>query len=244
MSFEFTEHDLDPTGVVECTDLTDIDRAVRNYFGHVINSMVVTDTNRDENREFAKFQERDVRDKLYIGQFDTPEEFIKELASQKKQGGDLFPACYLSRDPGIAYCAGDDYVDQSHCADLQDNQGHPYAIINKSFAKLTYSLTALTWNKETCGRLGLGITMWFRHNKKNRPRKFTAKTMIAGAPVKLHIEINQPRLVSGASVPVSFAEKRLHGVWFDFEVIAEVLEAQASNVSAKRFICNDVEVML
>lgn len=239
-----TDHDFEPTGIVEYTDLTDVDRAVRSFFGRMIDAMVVTDAERKENREFATFQAKPMKEKLYVGQFESPQEFVNQLAGKHKQRKEALPACYLSRDTAIVYCDGDDYVDMSNFATLvADGSTTPYAVVSKSFAKLTYTMTALTWNKETGSRLALGLSMWLRHTKQGRKHTFKARTMIAGAPVELKIEINQPRLAVGASLAVSMAEERLHGISFDFEVISEVLEAQALDVTTKTFAFNESEVM-
>lgn len=248
MSFSATEWHLQPTGIVEYTDLSDIDTGLQNYFGRILGAMVVTDTSRKQNREFVDFQKRPLKEKLYVGQFDSPEEFIQKLAKSTQsqaQTAKLLPACYISRGMDVTYCDGDDYPDLTYHGELHRPGGQePYAIVSKSFVKLTYTLTTLTWNKETCSRIALGLSMWTRHMKSDRGRSFQIKSMIAGAPVRPTVELNQPRLAVGTSIPVSFSESRLYGVSFDFEVIAEVYEAQHSDLSATTFIYDEPEPTL
>ena len=56
MLLDFTEETIVPTGVVEHTDLTDIDRAVARFFMGVVDSLVVTDAERPENDNERRLQ--------------------------------------------------------------------------------------------------------------------------------------------------------------------------------------------
>ncbi|GAL07927.1 hypothetical protein JCM19237_307 [Photobacterium aphoticum] len=191
---ELVDFTVTPTGIVEYTDLTDIDISIQKYFGQIIGAMVVTDTNRKQNKEFAAFQQRPLNKKLYIGQFDDPVSFVQALAGANEDRKNILPACYISRALDVVYTDGDDYNDLTNYATITDSTGKPKATVSKSFVKLTYSLTACSWEKETCTRIGLGLSMWMRHQRKKRDFCFSAKSMIAGTPVDLRVEVNQPKL--------------------------------------------------
>ncbi|MEC6832972.1 hypothetical protein VXS06_14490 [Photobacterium toruni] len=227
--FDFEIKSHEETGIIEYTDLTDIDRAMAKFWSGVLDMMTVTDTVRQENREFVSFMKKPVNEKIYAGQFDDPYSFMRHVVATKPNFKTMLPCCYLSRDPSITYCDGTDYVDLIDFATITDKNGNDTAIVTKSFLKLNYTITSLCWDKSTAGRLGLGISMFLRRNKMKRPHVFKAKSMIAGTPVELHIEINQPALITGTPIDISFTENRIVGHSFTFEVIAEVLEAKSIN---------------
>ena len=231
MLFDFEIDDFEDTGMVEYTDLTDIDRALAAFWANRLNSMTVTDTKRLENREFTTFMKKPVREMIYCGQFDDPISFVQHLLSKTKESDRAYtlPACYLSRDPSITYCDGTDYVDLVDMGTLVDADGNRTAQVSKSYLKLNYTLTSLCWTKSAAARIGMGISMYLRRNKRDRARALTAKTMLAGVPVALNIEINNPAMVIGTAIQSSFNDNRISGNSFQFEIIAEVLEARSIN---------------
>ncbi|MCG3884120.1 hypothetical protein I3271_05420 [Photobacterium leiognathi] len=229
--FDFDITSNEETGIVEYTDLTDIDRAMAKFWGNVLNSMTVTDTARKENREFVGFMKKPINEMLFVGQFDDPISFMHHVVAKRPDFKTMLPCCYLSRDPSIVYCDGSDYVDLIDFATITDSNGNVTANVSKSFLKLNYTITSLCWDKSTAGRIGLGLSMYLRRNKRNRPHTFKAKSMIAGTPVLLHIEINQPAMIMGTPIDISFSENRVTGNSFTIEVIAEVLEAKATKTT-------------
>jgi hypothetical protein len=219
------------TGKVEHTDLTDVDRAVAGFFQGVIGSLTVTDDERAENQEFARFSRRDRKAKLYAGDFDDPQTFLRKLASHvggdiKSQRNELLPTCYVSRIPSLAFADGSDYVDIPQCAELTNEQGESYAVLNKSFVKLNYVVTGVAWSKPTLMRLMLGLMMWIRHTKQGRQHTFKAKTTLAGAPVEVAVSILSKKDALGQAVEIPHDESRVVAMSLDFEVVAEVYEAE------------------
>lgn len=236
------------TGDIEVTDLTDIDRAVARVIGGAIDSMVVTDKKRRENTEFDRFTAKSIKEKLYIGQFDDPASFLSTLAKNSKQDSlqerkNMLPVFYLYREPGFSFTDGSDYVDLTNCAELLDQNGQRYANINKSFLKLSYTLTALAWEKATVTRMGLGMTMRMRHARNGRKYAFKAKTMIAGSSVDLHCEIDLLRDTMATSITPSFVENRINGLVIQIEVVAEVMEAIGVTIKPRRLELYEAEVM-
>lgn len=243
MLISFEIPNLDDTGECEYMDLTDIDRAVASFFGRVLSSFVVTDEERAENREFVTFKQKPLNRQLYVGQFDTVPEFLKEIKSKLKPDEDaksILPACYISRDPAITYCDGTDYIDIEGFATIENQQGKTIGVVNKSFAKLNYTISALAWNKSTVDRLAIGLTMWLRHTKTklkitdnvdvvptNRLHCFKAKTKIANTAFDINIEINAPKITIAENMGLLFDNDRVNGKSFMFEVIAEIIEVRA-----------------
>lgn len=245
IDFEFPT--FKPTGAIETTDFVDVDRAVASFFRDQLAAFFVTDDKRDENREFASFQARDTKRKLYVGQFDDPNEFVRKLVAKipdaKNRRAEIFPTAYISRDESISFCDGTDYIDITEQGEILCNDGHRVAIVNKSFAKINYTLNILAWNKSTIGRMALGVAMCTRHTMSQRKRKLTAKTMLANTPVTLNIELNIPRDAIGEPISAPFDEQRLNGVSFSFEVIAEVLEAVFVEGGIKRVVVDTPSIM-
>ncbi|HIF9347090.1 TPA: hypothetical protein ACX6RX_003201 [Photobacterium damselae] len=233
------------TGMVECTDFVDVDRAMLSFIGRIVNAMTVTDTKRAENREFAAFIEKPLNERLYSGYFETPQEFIRTLKSKSNDKTTdiktLLPSMYLSRDLNISFCDGSDYIDIANAYQICSKEDDkPYANINKSFSKLNYTLTCLAWNKSTCDRIALSILMWLRNIKKRQTGKesnknpsntdrltnFIATTKIAGVTIPQAIEINIIDTMTADSIGMFFDNSRLYGYSFSFEVIAEAFEAE------------------
>ncbi|WP_419238330.1 hypothetical protein ACN08P_23240 (plasmid) [Photobacterium leiognathi subsp. mandapamensis] len=227
--FSFSIDKNVPTGKVETTDLTDVDRAVANYFKAAISELSVADKTRPENKEFSRFEARDISKKMYAGQFDTPQEFVEKLVEKCSDKGkarsELFPVFYISRDPAVSFTDGTDYADITNYGEIKSPTGETLAVVNKSFAKFNYTINALAWDKSTIGRMALGVAMFARHQGVHSKRHFTAKTMIGGIPLTMNVELNIPRDALGESISAPFAETRLNGISFSFEVIAEVYAA-------------------
>lgn len=245
ISFEFDNNA--PTGQVETTDLTDIDRAVGSYFRKALAELIVTDKTRPENREFSDFERKDVNSKLFAGQFDDPQDFISKLVAKSPDAGkersQLFPVCYLHRDPAITFTDGSDYADITNYGEIFNGDGTIKAVLNKSFAKFNYSINALAWDKATVGRMGLGIAMFARHQMPFRSRRIEARTMIAGTAITLQLELNIPRDAIGESISASYQDNRINGISYSFEVIAEVLEAVFVDNKPQTLTVGNVEIL-
>lgn len=242
MIIEWFENEEIETGFSEVTDLTDIDKAVAKVIGKALQTMVVTDTKRKTNSEFYRFTQKPMKEKLMIGQFDDVNTFVSTFAGSETPRNSIFPIVYLYRDSSIVFADGTDYKDIMYQAEIMDNNGNKTANIHKSFVKLTYTVTALAWEKSTSDRLGLNLAMWLRH-MKNTERSFTAKTMIAGAAVELKGEINGQRDTMTSSVTMPYSETKLNGQSIMIEVTTETLEAIAVDVKKSRWQLAAPELM-
>lgn len=240
MLLDFTEETIVPTGVVEHTDLTDIDRAVARFFMGVVDSLVVTDAERPENKEFATFVKRDKKQKMYLGTYDTHQEFLKDLVSKSKTDeagakNELLPVFYMSRDPSLSFADGSDYVDQTHFDKVKNENGEVFAVLSKSFVKVTYTIHALAWNKSTLSRMGLGLAVWLRHIKKGRKHTFKAKTSLAHIDIESSVSVDIPKDLIGTPSSMPFAEGRLNALTFTTDIVAEVYEAEAVTMNTIKY---------
>ncbi len=220
------------TGKVEHTDLTDIDRAISGFFQNVVHSLTVTDVNRVENKEFARFADRNAEVKVFSGRVEDEQDFVRKLVA-KYCGGDegrarneILPACYVTRDPSFAFADLGEYVDAQNVGQLENDEGAVYATLNKSYLRMTYTLTAVAWSKPTLTRMMLGIMMWLRHTKAGRQHTFDAKTMIAGTPIVSRVSIEGRREALGEGGDIALSDSRLVSNRVSFDVIAEVFEAE------------------
>lgn len=221
------------TGITEHTDLEDVDRAVAGFFKMVVNSLVVTDTSRLENREFAAFAKRPPTKKVFITRTQDTQSIVRKLVKSLCDGPDavprdaVLPAVVISRSPGFAFADGSDYIDLPRVSDLKNSQtGKTYAYVNKSFVKLNYTLKAIAWNEQTLNRLSLGMMMWIRHTKQGLKHTFKARTMLAGASVEVNISIEGRREAALIPEEFDFETNRVVSLPFSVEVVAEVLEAE------------------
>lgn len=220
------------TGLTEHTDLEDVDRAVAGFFKAVISSIVVTDTSRPENKEFARFVERPSSRKIYMGSAPDTPTFMRKLVAKLCKGNnavprnELLPAVLISRDPGFSFSDGSDYTDLTHFGSLRSESEETYAHVNKSFVKMTYTVKAVAWNRPTLNRLALGMMMWIRHTKQGLKHTFKAKTMLAGTPMTVNISIEGRREAALMPEEFDFEENRVLTLPFSVEVVAEVFEAE------------------
>jgi hypothetical protein len=229
---EFPYHYRDFTGAVEHTELTDIDRAVGSFFQGVLDTLRVVDDSRKENEEFARFCEKPTKHKLFGGEFLSPQDFLQKLTSKtgkqiKAERNELLPTAYITRDPVISFPVGDAYIDITGYGELDTSDGKPYAVVNKSFVTLAYTVTAVAWNKSTLARMALGMMMWTRHQKKGRKHVFQAQTMLAGSPTTINIELTAMKDVMAEQAEIDHENTRLYASTIRFEVIAEIYEAEA-----------------
>lgn len=223
----------DYCGAVEHTELTDIDRAVASFFQTVINSLVVVDTTRRENSEFARFVARDKQSKLYAGTFESPQDFLTKLTAKtgkqvSSERNELLPVAYISRDPALTFVSDAADIDATNMGELTNEEtGEVYATVNKSFVVMQYSINILAWSKETLSRIAFGLMMWTRHKKSGRPLVFQAESRIAGAPVQLNIKLSGADSVMGEPIEISLNESRLYGLTLRFDFTSEIYEAES-----------------
>ncbi|HBN6266141.1 TPA: hypothetical protein L3N15_004122 [Vibrio parahaemolyticus] len=243
LDFDFAFKKLEPSGLVEHTDLTDIDRAVAAFLLRVICSFTITDRARKENKEFAQFIDRADNTKLCLGIFDSHEDFLKKWSAEcqkrskakvgdetKTQRDDMLPVFYVGRDLTFVYNETDGHNDETWCETLYDDPDaeNPVTLgkVNKSYPRLTYNVTVLAWEKSTISRLATGVTMWLRHTKLGRKHTFSADTIIAGAPMQLGVSVEGARDITGMPVPVDFGESRIWGQSFAIEFTSEFVEVE------------------
>lgn len=224
------------TSQIEHTDFVDIDRAVSGFIKGLVNQLVVTDGDRSENKEFARFVERSDKYKVYRGHEAEPSLFVRKLVGKFCQGkaGDLkrnevLPAVLVTRDPSFAFVEGGEEIDLLGCGELADSEGNVYARINKSFVSLTYTVLAVAWNEATLYRLVVGIMMWLRHDKAGRQHVFKAKTRLAGVDLDMTVAIKNRKDIVVSPQAFEFEENRLVSMPITIEVKAEVFEAEGVN---------------
>ncbi len=227
---EFPCYRDEHTGMVEITDLTDIDRAVSSFIQGLFGVMTVTDVDRPENKEFARYADRGDKYKLFYGQFDDPNDFLSKVAAKigidiDKKRNAILPTAYISRDPSISFADGSDYVDATNIDQLANDNG-VYATVNQSFVKLNYTVTGVAWSRPTLERMMLGLMLWLRHAKKGRKHTFTAKTMLAGAQVESTISVLSRKEVVGDVVEIPREQNRIVAMSVSLEVVAEIYEAE------------------
>lgn len=222
-------------GAVEHTELTDIDRAVGSFFQTVIDSLVVIDGKRKGNEEFTRFAAKDKNEKIYGGDFESPNDFLTKLTQKTKQNRhNMLPVCYQSRDPVVSFNDLSEYVDITAMGTLTNDAGEAYASVNKSYVRLTYTITVLAWNKATLSRIAIGIMMWMRHRKNGRQHVFKAATKLAGAPIDINIEVVGVRDAMADPAEVSHEDTRLYASTITYEVISELYEAESMISSVGR----------
>ena len=250
MIFDFEEvfNTYHHTSKVEHTSLIDIDRAVAAWMLSLINQMHVHDDERPEYQELKQFYQKTALSKLFIGEFDSADDFLKKLSARHQKNcdddvirNDLLPVMYTSRDLTISYAERDGQTDLYNVGQQKISDTHDISI-SKSYPILSYKLHVLAWQQHTACHLAMSILMYLRHTRANSHHKFKAKTQLAGKITELNVALTgSPGYISEAQ-PLMVNEKRLYGQTITLEFETEQLEAtwlERQKVTLKGKIVNE-----
>ncbi|HEY3591731.1 MAG TPA: hypothetical protein VGL07_16960 [Buttiauxella sp.] len=226
------------TGEREITDLSDVDTAFGNYILEIFTGIRITDQRR-ESDPFRAFLARDPKDRVFVGEYDTPMDLVNAITKAKEgrkgeHGKNInhnaLPVIHVSRSVDFGMFDTDAYIDIENIGTLVRTEGTArqlaYAIVNKSFVKFTYTVVLISDEKHSLSMMSTTLATYMRRSTRKRTKTFQAKTRLGGAPVMLNTEVEFPMEVSFASQSVSRDEGRLYANAIAIDVVSEILEAE------------------
>lgn len=222
------------TGKVEVSSFKDVDTALENRIGYVLDKLVVSNPEHRRNKALAAFAARPIGEKIASGEFDSPRKFLLAFnrSAQKKGGKVLLPMVYVTRDPSFGF------ADKG----VQNDTGSAYPMIKDdqigwfdiSTAVLSYRVNLVGWQQDDIESLGLLLAMWMRH--KNDEHEFTAKTKIADIPYELSVSIEERDYVTVDSASAPFDEDKTRVMSVSLTVHAECVMGRYTETTTRQVI--------
>ena len=225
-------------GRIETTDLVDVDNALVKVLAKLLDTLYVHNANHKRNKRLHAFLSRPKpSDKVGMGEFDDPKDFVKALSSRirskktaegdrlKEQDGKVeLPFVFVARDPSIRFDTDYNRSDVRKCADMRDDDGNFLAEVDMSTFMLSYNVYLVGWHHHEVSQLATHFAMWLRIPTSER--LFTYKSALYAEPVELNAILVETNDVTfeNASVPVE--EGKLQSLTFSLTVSANVLQAR------------------
>lgn len=213
------------TGKVEVSSFEDVDAAVINRIGHVMQKLVVSNPEHKRNKSLAAFAAKPIEKKIAAGEFDSPRKFLLALnRSAKKTGGKVhLPMVYVTRDPSFSFVDKGVFNDTKSCYPMMRDDV-TIGQFDISCAALNYQINFVGWQHDNIESLALLLTMWLRH--KSDEHSFTAATRIADIPYELDVSIVERNYATVDSASLPFDEDKTR-------VLAVSLTVHAESVLAR-----------
>jgi len=205
-------------GRIEVSGLTDVDVALANKIGSVINRLYVSDPEHPRNKRLADFAKRPLADKIAMGEFDSPRRFLRALMKQGKDKISL-PCLYITRDPAIAFAELDQYRDRAGVGELCDSDGVYIGEVEESVTTLAYMVNIVGWQDDNIEIIALLLMSWLRH--RHADHKFNAKTVLGGAAYDLAVEIIDRHMMTADNASLPFEDDKMRVLSIGFTVNAQ-----------------------
>ncbi|MDC5753605.1 hypothetical protein [Vibrio europaeus] len=224
---------LEHNGKVLVSDLEDVDLAVGHTILDIINSLGIhaphiasTSPRYKTTKAVKDFLSRKPEDQLAYGVFDTPKDFLKELIKnmgEKTEGDEvkpkaLLPMIYLSRDPSLGFSDTD--KDQANVHQLSDGDGNIMGDVDAYWPIISYSLTIVSWHKESTSMLTSHLLTDFRSQARKGVRSYTSETHLGGQPFEFSWSFQDGLTYAGSNISEPFGEGRLNAMTIDLSIKA------------------------
>lgn len=227
---------LEHNGRVLLTDMEDVDLAVGHEILKIINTLgihsphIVPSHPRYKTTKAVKdFLTRTPENQLAYGVFDTPKDFLRELIkgmgektkaseSEPAKSKALLPMIYLSRDPSISFADMDRDLVGIH--QLKDESGKVMGDVDAYWPIINYSLTIVSWHKESTSLLTSHLLTFFREQERRKARSFTSIAHLGGMPMEFNWSFQDGLTYSGSNISEPFNEDRLNAMTIDLSIKA------------------------
>ena len=223
---------LEHNGKVLISDVEDIDLAVGHTILDIINSLGIHAPHIDSKSPRHKttkavkdYLNREPENQLAYGVFDTPKDFLKELIKnmgEKTEGDEnpkaLLPMVYISRDPSLSFSDTD--KDKINVHQLKDDDGKMMGDVDAYFPLINYSLTIVSWHKESTSMLTSHLLTEFRARERKGVRSYEALTHLGGQPFRFSWSFQDALMYGGSNISEPFGEDRLNAMTIDLSIKA------------------------
>ncbi|WP_070964960.1 hypothetical protein [Vibrio sonorensis] len=238
---------LEHTGKVIMSDLEDVDLAVGHQILSAINTLAIHAPHIGSGHPRYKttktikdFLNRAPEDQLAYGVFDSPKSFLKELAKdageqdKKEKLLAKLPMLYLSRDQSISFSDTD--ADKVNVHQLKDGTGKVMGDVDAYYPVLNYSLTIVSWHKESMSMLASHLLTYFRERMRKGKRTFKSELYLAGVKLVFDWSFQDGLTYMGSNISEPFSEDRLNAMTIDVIVKATAYKLRIAKAFQARLI--------
>lgn len=240
IGINWTEVEQQDDGYLEVTSLDDVDIAVVNKIATVINRLKLDGLSAKANPRLAAFANRPIKEKIAMGEFDTPRGFLRALSKQGKNKITL-PCVYVSRDPSFHFSDLDTHKDQSNVGQIHDENNNFLGSADLSFLNLNFQVNVVGWQNDNIDAIALLLVKWLRH--KHPDHAFTAKSMIAGTPIEISIQFNDRHMISVENNSRTYEDDKLRALTFTVTVCTESYMIRYGNEVTHRYRTGTSEIL-
>lgn len=223
---------LTPTGEYEVSGFHEVDVAVASYFSRIFDNARVNNPN-NERKVFNRFTERPPAERVVLGKFDSLVTFLQQLrkARPRIKSPDLskseLPVINVSRGLDVVYSTNDFKNDTASVLELEkcvDTDGNTFAVLDRTHADLTYTISVMAFEKETLALVVNAISTYLRFAIK---KTFIATTQVAMSTIPLQCSFTDSKELIWSDMSASISEDRLFAASVALTVSTDVVCAHA-----------------
>jgi len=249
MLFEWTEEQIQSTGVSEVTELSDLDAGFGNYLARCL-AQYKTTSNNHRDKAAAKFFERPTSEQIFIGEYDEPKRFLRALVGSSqsrlsditKQNVDsikerinkrALPIVYFYRNRGVRP------LDSSIDTNIKAAMNNELGVTDIFNVEVDYTLMVLAFDTATLDRLTNAFMATFLMDDVN----FKTYTTLGGAKAYLDSKIADPKIIEFADASQSSTESRLLAHTATITVRSEMMRLNLVERSEVTYRAQELKVL-
>jgi hypothetical protein len=207
--------------------LSHMDVGVMNCIYNVLRRI-----NPDNNKAIAAWVAKPPESALKLGEFETPKEFLIELAKGMAEGNlnrNQLPVVYVTREPSIAYAdpSMTGHTEISEADIIEDAEGNAVARIMGSVANFSYTVNFVGWHDNDIAPLAMLFTMWLRDRKSSK--SFPIKTMLMGCKIENAGKFSDGLMAAATNASLPYNQDRLRMLSVTVTVETDLLMAEVLN---------------
>lgn len=228
-----TELYLQPTGEFEVSGFHEVDNAFASYISRVFDMARINQVT-TENKAYNRFIESPPASRVVVGKFDSLVEFLQMLRRSRGRpkapqvSTDELPVINVSRSFDVVYSTSDNKRDTRAGLKLDilhsTTTKEPYAALDRSQAALSFTVTAMAFEKETLSLMLNSLTMHFRFVIH---QSYRVPIQLANSPVELDCTFTDARDLIWSDMSAPLATDRLFAASVTLKLNTDVVRALA-----------------
>ncbi|MFW1108351.1 hypothetical protein ACEWA7_20130 [Vibrio parahaemolyticus] len=217
------------TEITEKNDITDFYPVDVAFGGHIVDALAELDPESCPHHVKA-FLQRDSKQQVFRGDYDSPKAFIQAIRQFQKQTGSdgerkfnaaRLPLIYYYRQLGFS-SAPSDYAKFVESVTGWDDALLKKTNISISYLELTYRIVFMANDKASVERL---VLAWHMHIARRRGggHRFNVTYSLFGESIELPITIEDSQKIEASNLSHNYADGRLYAVEIEHKVNAPIL---------------------
>ncbi|NHB94564.1 hypothetical protein [Photorhabdus cinerea] len=223
------------TEITEKNDITDFYPIDVAFGSHIVDALAVLDQESCPHH-IKSFLQRDSRQQVFRGDYDSPKSFIQAIRQfQKPQGNDGLRKFNAARLPLINYYRpiGFRSASAEYAQFIENATGWDDALLKKtnisiSYLELTYRIVFMGSDKASVERLLLAWHMYIARRRVGGHRFYVTYSLF-GEDIKLPITIEDSQTIEANNLSHNYADGRLYAVEVEHSVNAPILYGKGVN---------------